>query len=141
MCKKDLKEKLQTMESDQLFKWLSWILVFAGSVTLIVFVSYFMHFNNGFSPKQEEWGLFGDFIGGILNPILSFMALISLLLTVVLQSKQLELSRQELSATRIELERSATAQEQTQKAQIKQARALEVSSRISAITKGAVLDN
>jgi hypothetical protein len=52
-------------------------------------------------------GTFGDFMGGTLNPILSFFALIALLLTIILQSNELE-------ATREELKRSATAQEKSE---------------------------
>lgn len=142
MSKKNLKEKLKTMGPNQLFKWLSWILAFAASITVSIFMFYFINFNGGLSSEHERWGAFGDFIGGTLNPILSFMALIALLLTIVLQNRQieissneLELSRKERQATREELKRSASAQEKSEIAQVKQAKALEISARISAITK------
>ncbi|GGB77634.1 hypothetical protein GCM10011607_42230 [Shewanella inventionis] len=71
------------------------------------------------SDKPENWGVFGDFIGGILNPFLSFSAFIGVLLTVLLQRNQLQqsqsqlaMTREELELTRVELKRSADAQAQ-----------------------------
>ena len=63
---------------------------------------YFVSFPFGLSDKQEVWGQFGDFIGGSLNPIFSFSALFALLYTVVLQSRELRHSTEQL-------ERSAEA--------------------------------
>ncbi|MEZ9593595.1 putative phage abortive infection protein [Shewanella sp. 10N.261.52.F9] len=69
------------------------------------------------SSKPEIWGAFGDFIGGILNPFLSFAAFISVLITVFMQQaqlkqneKQLEMTRSELTLSTEELKRSADAQ-------------------------------
>ncbi|WP_322803981.1 hypothetical protein SO574_05775 [Vibrio alfacsensis] len=71
---------------------------------IAVFTLYFYSFDGAFSSDQNIWGVFGDFVGGTLNPILSFLALIALLVTVNLQS-------QELSETRKELSRTAVANE------------------------------
>ena len=43
----------------------------------------------GLSGKQSTWAEFGDYFGGVLNPILAFMAFIALLTTIELQSKEL----------------------------------------------------
>lgn len=135
MKNKDLKEKPKSMELDQLFNWLTLIFATATSITVMVFGFYFMNFNSELSTDQNIWGVFGDFIGGTLNPILSFLALIALLLTVVLQSKQLELSRRELQETKEAMQESAKAQQKMQIAQAKQAKAMEISARMTAITK------
>jgi hypothetical protein len=42
------------------------------------------------SPSKSEWGTFGDFVGGTLNPYFSFLAFIGVVFTVILQSKQLD---------------------------------------------------
>ena len=55
-------------------------------------------------------GPFGDFIGGVLNPVLTFLMFMGVLVTIVIQSKELE-------QTRLELTRSADAQEKTQEIQ------------------------
>lgn len=61
----------------------------------------------GFSPDSpiEQWGAFGDFIGGTLNPIFAFLSFICLLMTIVLQNT-------ELKETRKEFTRVANANEQ-----------------------------
>jgi hypothetical protein len=37
---------------------------------------YFLHFHNGFSSSNSEWGTFGDYFGGIANPIIGFVAVL-----------------------------------------------------------------
>jgi uncharacterized membrane protein len=107
LSKENLKEKLKAFTSDHLLYWLALIFLTATGIVAVVFVFYFMNFPGSLSNQHERWGSFGDFMGGTLNPILSFFALIALLLTIILQSKELE-------ATREELKRSATAQEKSE---------------------------
>lgn len=40
---------------------------------LVVIIPYLINFNGGLSDKTEVWGAFGDYFGGILNPILSII--------------------------------------------------------------------
>jgi hypothetical protein len=115
MPRLSLEKKFENLTPANLFKWLAWILAFAGGTVGVVFTFYFMEFNGGFSSQNADWGTFGDFIGGTLNPLLSFLGLIALLLTIVLQSKELE-------STRKELERSALAQEKTESVLSEQAK-------------------
>lgn len=60
--------------------------------------------NTNINPEKTLWGIFGDSVGGILNPTLTFFSFIAILVTIYIQN-------QELSATRKELKRSAEAQE------------------------------
>ncbi|NLA01618.1 hypothetical protein GTA07_14655 [Rhodococcus hoagii] len=108
-----LDEMLESITPRALVKWIVWILGIATGLFGFVLALYLMEFNNGFSNENSDWGTFGDFLGGTLNPIFGFLSLIALLLTIVLQSKELE-------STRIELERSASAQEKTEAALNKQ---------------------
>lgn len=108
MSKQTLEQKFEAMTPARLFKWLAWILAIASVVVACVFIAYFSKFHGSLSIANADWGTFGDFVGGTLNPILSFLGLIALLLTIVLQSKELE-------STRKELERSASAQENTER--------------------------
>ncbi|EGR2241139.1 Hypothetical protein VCSRO12_3650 [Vibrio cholerae] len=101
--KNKMKENLRNITSDQLFVVLVLIAIIATVVIVSALVFYFTNFNGVFSNKQEDWGTFGDFLGGSINPVLSFLGLIALLLTIVLQNRELE-------ATREELARSAEAQ-------------------------------
>ena len=61
------------------------------------------------SNDPATWGTFGDYLGGTLNPIISFLALIGLLYTIHQQA-------QEMKATRDELER--TAEQQSRQSEI-----------------------
>ena len=115
--KRDLPEKFDAATHFDLMRWIGWIVAVASSVLAAVFGLYFLQFSNGtLSADLATWGQFGDFVGGTANPILAFLTLNALVLTIVLQSKQLsissrelELSRRELELTREELSRSAHA--------------------------------
>lgn len=81
-----------------------WILIGIGLfalVTITVTISfYFSSFNGDLSFDQAVWGTFGDFMGGTLNPILSFLSLLAILYTIHIQNKELQLTRQELRQSR-----------------------------------------
>ncbi len=64
------------------------IIVLVGISLIIIAISFgsYVHtFPGGFSSNHENWAQFGDFFGGILNPILSFLALLALILTLKMQ--------------------------------------------------------
>lgn len=65
------------------------------------------------SGNPEAWGQFGDYLGGTLNPALSFLALIAVLLTFRLQSIELRNST-------IEMTKSSEALQEQVKSQRKQ---------------------
>lgn len=93
---------------DKIIKILASVVAVAVGSVVFVFGAYFFMFGgDGFSRSSADWGTFGDFVGGSLNPLLSFFGLIALLLTIVLQGRELELTRKELK-------RSADSQEKTQ---------------------------
>lgn len=120
MKNKNLEQKFDTLTSTQLLKWLAWILGFAAAIVVIVFTFYFREFHGEFSSVKADWGTFGDFIGGTLNPLLSFLGLIALLLTIVLQSKELESTRKELNRSALAQEKTELALSEQSKTQIKQ---------------------
>ncbi|HDL7825557.1 TPA: hypothetical protein PXP39_003550 [Yersinia enterocolitica] len=61
----------------------------AGWVALVimafVLALYLAWFGLGFSNKTEAWGQFGDYFGGVLNPILTFTSVILLIRSIDLQ--------------------------------------------------------
>ena len=99
-----LADKFNNFDSKKLMAWLAWIFAISTGCLVGVILSYMIFFNGGFSHDQTIWGTFGDYVGGTLGPILSFFSLFALLLTIILQSRQVEISRQELEASRKELE-------------------------------------
>ncbi|GLZ88069.1 hypothetical protein Pres01_41200 [Metapseudomonas resinovorans] len=72
------------------------VLVIAVCVYAAVFFAYWAAFKGlPLSQHQDIWGQFGDYIGGLLNPALSFLALIALLFTIVQNQTELEETRKE----------------------------------------------
>ncbi|HTF95261.1 MAG TPA: hypothetical protein VL995_03935 [Cellvibrio sp.] len=64
---------------------------------------YFWNFNGAISGRQDAWGQFGDYVGGLINPMIGFITV--WLLTVSMRqnhlmliqaNKELELARQAL---------------------------------------------
>ncbi|MEI6336190.1 MAG: putative phage abortive infection protein [Methylococcaceae bacterium] len=108
---------VETITPTKLAEYFLWMIVIVFLFIAGIFGRYVTHFNGDLSTDQAKWGTFGDYIGGTLNPILSFISLIALLTTIVLQSKEFEL-------TRDELKRNASAQEETKKILDKQSETL-----------------
>lgn len=63
------------------------------------------------------WGAFGDFIGGTLNPILTFFSICLILLTVYQNKKALDFNSEELALSRKAQQDSAKSQQLIQKTQ------------------------
>ncbi|MFJ6826039.1 putative phage abortive infection protein [Pseudomonas sp. NPDC090964] len=85
-------------------KYVYFLAMFAIFPIILVVSAVFFHFQVGldlpwFNVKYTEtaahWGQLGDFIGGILNPLLSFVAFIAVLINLVLQRQDLSLAREE----------------------------------------------
>lgn len=113
---------------------LLWMLAIGVVAIVEILGLYLFHFaDSGFSPDQAVWGQFGDFFGGTLNPLLSFLTFIALLFTILLQSRQLAISSKELALTRGELKKAAEAQLLSEKALKAQAKATDKSARLDTI--------
>lgn len=82
---------------------------YVAALAILVPCSYFIWFiynGQSLSTSTADWGTFGDFVGGTLNPAVAFFALLLLLISVGIQ-------REELKATRKELAEAASAQKAT----------------------------
>lgn len=103
--------------TENLARVLIWISGIAAALAAVAIWFYASHFQGPVTDSANAaWGQFGDFFGGVLNPTFSFLALLGLLLTLYVQSKELRLSRemaklslQELELTKKELKNSAEA--------------------------------
>ncbi len=93
------------------------VLIVALTALIGVIGLYLWNFSGEMSVKHDIWAQFGDFLGGTLSPVLSFLALFALLLTIILQSYELRLTRQEMELSRI-------AQQKTERALADQATTL-----------------
>lgn len=90
-----------------------WMIGFTG-LAIISIAAYFYRsqFDGSLSTRQEVWGQFGDFMGGTLNPILAFLSLIALLVTIKIQSDELKATRAELELTRTTIEDQTSIQDE-----------------------------
>lgn len=84
-----------------------WFGVFLFAMLLLAVPVLGFLLNDGIAER----GQWGDFFGGTLNPLLTFLTFAGLLYTIFLQRRELSLSREELSLTRDELKRSSDALE------------------------------
>ncbi|PYB80771.1 hypothetical protein DMX03_25110 [Pseudomonas koreensis] len=87
-----------------------WLQVMIGLVALsgfVMLIKYLTTFGVQTSPSQEVWGQFGDFFGGILNPLLSSLTLAAVLVTMRLQSKELKVAQEENKRANEHLEKQA----------------------------------
>jgi hypothetical protein len=82
----------------------SWRLVGALVLVALAVVAvtvwfYVATFGGSLSTVHEQWGQFGDYVGGVLNPAFGFLSFGALLIALVLQSKELQASTRELRAS------------------------------------------
>jgi len=76
-------------------KILALIIVFAFISIVCALGFYITCFSHSqISNNPADWGLFGDYIGGVLNPLFGFLAFIGLLWTIKLQHDALKLSEE-----------------------------------------------
>lgn len=66
-------------------------------IATVAFATYLYKFGRlGFSSDQSQWGEFGDFLGGVINPVVGIVTVFLLLITVILQRKELRNSIEEM---------------------------------------------
>lgn len=90
----DLPEGLQRI--DTVTRALVGVAIAGGVMFLVVIGLYFYSFAGPLSTSQELWGQFGDYLGGTLNPLFTFLTLLAILFTIVLQARELHFSTTEL---------------------------------------------
>jgi hypothetical protein len=82
-------------------------ITYAGTL-LLMGILYASTFGLKLTDEHERWGQFGDFVGGVLNPLTSFFTLLVALLVWSLQKKELAATNLAL-ADQIRLGRIASA--------------------------------
>lgn len=93
----------------------SQVLPFVAIGVFILLCAYYFHqlVEHKWGIDQEKLGQFGDFVGGILNPLVAMFALIAVVVSVGLQKTVLDETRKELKVTQeIAIEQAKTADQQ-----------------------------
>ena len=84
-------------------------LVLIGAISYFYYLQFPSFFD--YEKCKTQLNEFGDFVGGTLNPVLSFFALVLLFQTYSMQRKELKLQRDELRANRDEFQKTTKAHE------------------------------
>ncbi|TGM45294.1 hypothetical protein [Leptospira biflexa] len=76
----------------------------ASFIVLFTSLAYIYWFsiklNKQISTSPEDWAHFGDFFGGIISSILTYLTLLTVILTLYYQKEELSLTRKELEESR-----------------------------------------
>lgn len=87
---------------DSVIKYWQWGIALLGLGLVVAYFSYFGFVLSQTPAKDaEKWGQFGDFVGGLLNPMVAFAAFYWLTQSVKIQKQEMADTRKELAeATR-----------------------------------------
>ena len=61
-----------------------------------IYMGWFILQGQDISTSSSDWGSFGDFIGGVINPLIAFFAFYWLTISVLIQKRELSDTRQAL---------------------------------------------
>jgi hypothetical protein len=95
-------------ELDRPIRWISRTPLVIGLVLVGLVGAYVVAFYaNGWSKSPDAWGQFGDYIGGLLNPLVALCALVALVVSIQLQKVELAATRSELASAKEAAEEQA----------------------------------
>ncbi|MCX0422069.1 putative phage abortive infection protein [Aeromonas veronii] len=86
------KERIKPSDRKLLYT-LYLLLIFGLASLLSLFTLNYIA--NSLLEKGESWGQFGDFLGGVLNPIFTLMTFFGVIITIALQKLELRAAREE----------------------------------------------
>jgi uncharacterized membrane protein len=93
----------QTQDDDEENEGRPWWIIIV-SILLLLAVGSFIAYGYFYPQTFKDLATWGDFVGGTLNPILTFLTVIGLLVTIHLQQRELRLTRKELAKSSNALE-------------------------------------
>lgn len=93
------------LKSSSLLQWILVVLSFSLMAVLVLYSQVFPELS--FDPSR--WAQFGDFFGGLFNPLISLAALVGLFVVIRLTVETLSVSRETLRVTREEQEQNRDA--------------------------------
>lgn len=104
-------DRLEELLSENAVAILVGVLFVALLAACVVVGVFSYHFKaQPIEVDPAPWGQLGDYFGGILNPIFGFLSVFALLVALVIQSRELRLSREALKVSQDELKLSREEQ-------------------------------
>jgi hypothetical protein len=94
---------------------IKFILIVAVVWLLGVSLAFVLKFHNHSIGDPEAWGLFGDYFGGMLNPVIALAALMALFSSIRIQQKELKDTREQLAESTVAQEELVKATMQSQR--------------------------
>lgn len=76
------------------------VVIFFGAPGVILLSYIYDRYESGMSFDPESWGQLGDFLGGVLNPFVALLTVLILVRTVKQNQDVIDISREELLASR-----------------------------------------
>ena len=74
--------------------------LFGGLIISGVVIAYAIAFWGNKPGGPAEWGMFGDFVGGLANPLLGFLTIFLLIVSLYYQTQELTATREELAQSK-----------------------------------------
>lgn len=107
------KDRVEAEARDKLTK------IIVGCVAAFIIITMIWYFGYLFGYRGLEltadigaWGAFGDFVGGLFNPVMAGVGLVFFIMTLRQNEKALKMSAEELRLTRKELREAGAAQKE-----------------------------
>lgn len=87
----------QKLASEHLLMAAYWIVAIVIIAALAILLGYFHAFGgHKMSADPSDWGAFGDYVGGLINPLVGIGTVTLIFLTLMLQRKELQASLEEM---------------------------------------------
>jgi hypothetical protein len=128
--KEEIKEREKKEEEEKDRKKTRCLIITGFSVIIVLWLASWLLL---IVDEPVVRGTTGDMFGAV-NALFSGLAFAGIIITILLQRKELSLQRDELILTREELKRTADAQERSEIALNRQAENLKVSAKLSALS-------
>jgi hypothetical protein len=89
----------QRMSDDEFDRFLTKVMYAVGGAAWLVVVAYFLKFRGRpLSSSPEDWGTFGDYIGGLLNPIVGLATVALVIFSITIQRREMRTTVLEMKA-------------------------------------------
>lgn len=88
------RDAIRRIGKDPLFPYVYGIFGIGLTALLMAIYAYVEHFGSVVDSDRAVWGQFGDYLGGTLNPLLSFLTLILFVISLMHQRFELKDARE-----------------------------------------------